>query len=176
LTALNLEDAPDHIVLLPWTNRLFAGGGNAADRVEDELSFCKQAWDLASRLGARIVQVGYDWVVPDALGHHLGRREGTVGLVRRVNDRLAESLPPGAYFVDLEQISGVAGRLTFYDMRRYFWTKQPLSEAGAVVLAERLWAGARALATGPKKVLVLDLDNTLWGGRLHGPGRDTDLV
>ena len=31
-------------------------------------------------------------------------------------------------------------------------------------MAEHLWAGVRALTTGPKKVLVLDLDNTLWGG------------
>src|SRR5262249_52643643 len=27
-----------------------------------------------------------------------------------------------------------------------------------------LFAGARAITTGPKKVLVLDLDNTIWGG------------
>jgi FkbH-like protein len=31
-------------------------------------------------------------------------------------------------------------------------------------LAEHLWGGLRALTTGPKKVLVLDLDNTVWGG------------
>ena len=49
-------------------------------------------------------------------------------------------------------------------MRRYYWTKQPFSEAGTAHLAEHLWAGIRALTTGPKKVLVLDLDNTLWGG------------
>ncbi len=27
-----------------------------------------------------------------------------------------------------------------------------------------MWAGVRAITTGPKKVLVLDLGNTLWGG------------
>ena len=49
-------------------------------------------------------------------------------------------------------------------MLRYFWTKQVLGGEGTRVLAEHLWAGIRALTTGPKKVLVLDLDNTLWGG------------
>jgi predicted enzyme involved in methoxymalonyl-ACP biosynthesis len=56
------------------------------------------------------------------------------------------------------------GRERFYDPRRYFWTKQPFSEAATVRLAEHLWSGVRALLAGPKKVPVLDLDNTLWGG------------
>ena len=56
------------------------------------------------------------------------------------------------------------GREAFYDPRRYYWTKQPFSERGIVRLAEHIWAGFAALTTGPKKVLVLDLDNTLWGG------------
>jgi FkbH-like protein len=51
-----------------------------------------------------------------------------------------------------------------YDMRGYYWTKNPFSAEGTAWLARHLWAGARALKTGPKKVAVLDLDNTLWGG------------
>ena len=84
--------------------------------------------------------------------------------MRAVNQQLRDGLPPGAVFCDLEQISGEIGRNRFYDARRYYWTKQPFSEEGLVRLVEHLAAGIRALTTGPKKVLVLDLDNTLWGG------------
>ena len=84
--------------------------------------------------------------------------------MRKVNNLLREHLPSGCYFVDLEQVSGTIGRQRFYDPRRYFWTKQPFSDDGIVRLAEHLWSGLRATLTGPKKVLVLDLDNTLWGG------------
>ena len=73
-------------------------------------------------------------------------------------------MPAGAFFVDLEQISGTVGRELFYDQRRYYWTKQPFSDAGVVRLAKHIWCGIRATTVGPKKVLVLDLDNTLWGG------------
>ena len=60
---------------------------------------------------------------------------------------------------------GTLGRASFYDMRRYYWTKQPFSEAGTVAAwPSTFWAAIRALTTGPKKVLVVDLDNTLWGG------------
>ncbi len=160
--------APAVVVLLPWNQRLLFGGSDRQPqvRVEQECDFWRQVWGLVrGRLGARILQVGYDWMGPGTRGYCLGgKADGDVALVRRINEALRQALPAGAYFADLEQISGVMGRERFYDSRRYFWTKQPFSEGGAVRLAEHLWAGLRALVSGPKKVLVLDLDNTLWGG------------
>jgi FkbH-like protein len=167
LLTARFEPAPNVVVLLPWTQRLFGGAERPPDRrVAEEVAFWQQAWGLITKqLGARILQVGYDYIHPDALGCHLsGGPAGTVGLVRRTNEALRAKLPPEAYFVDLEQASGCVGRRQFYDARRYYWTKQPFSEAGAHLLVEHLWAGIRALIHGPKKVLVLDLDNTLWGG------------
>ena len=157
----------DAVVLLPWHERLL--GGDQSDgqtRVAEELAFWQQAWNIVStQMSSRLVQVGYDWISPGPLGNHLsGRRHGPVQQVRQMNERLLAALPASAYFVDLDQASGVMGRDRFYDTRRYAWTKQPFSEAGAVRLAEHLWSGLRAMTTGPKKVLVLDLDNTLWGG------------
>ncbi len=168
---------PDVVVLLPWGGRLAGRGGPAAQVVEDEVNFWRQAWSLVTGgLGARLIQVGYDWVTPGALGYNVASRAGgPVRLVRELNSALQDALPEGAYFVDLDAVSGTLGRASFYDMRRYYWTKQPFSEAGTIELARHLWAGARALTTGPKKVLVLDLDNTLWGGVVgetgpHGVG------
>jgi FkbH-like protein len=159
------ERATDVVVLIPWTQRLFGGAGSTGDRVEDELAFWRHAWEAAGRMGARVLQVGYDWMTPGAEAYGLAGEAGTaVALVRAANAALRQNRPPGSYFLDLELVSGMMGRDAFYDPRRYHWTKQPFSEHGTVRLAEHLWAGARALVTGPKKVLVLDLDNTLWGG------------
>jgi FkbH-like protein len=168
LTAQEPSADPAVVVLLPWNQRLLFGGSarEPQARVKQECDFWRQVWNLVKgRLGARILQVGYDWMGPGARSYcQGGNTDGDVALVRRVNEALRQDLPAGAYFADLEQISGVMGREQFYDSRRYFWTKQPFSEAGTVRLAEHLWAGIRALVSGPKKVLVLDLDNTLWGG------------
>jgi FkbH-like protein len=169
-----LDHRPHVIILLPWNQRLLHGGGRSTDRrVADELDFWKRAWDLVGeRTGARILQAGYDWVGPGALGHHLSaQNEGEVGLIRRTNEELRRALPSSAFFLDLEQVSGIVGRDRFYDPRRYFWTKQPFSETGARCLARQLWAGIRALLMGPKKVLVVDLDNTLWGGVVGETGQ-----
>ncbi len=112
-----------------------------------------------------MLQVGYDWMLPGAEGYGLaGEPGGIVELTRAANAALRRERPPGSYFLDLEMVSGMMGRESFYDPRRYYWTKQPFSERGTLRLAEHLWAGVRAVTTGPKKVLVLDLDNTLWGG------------
>ncbi len=168
LAAGATAEKPDVVVLLPWNQRLLFDNADRSpdERIDDECAFWQQAWRLVrERLGGRILQAGYDWITPGALGYCLGAKaDGDVALVRRVNDALRQRLPAGAYFADLEQISGVMGRERFYDLRRYFWTKQPFSEAGTVRLSEHLWAGIRAMLSGPKKVLVLDLDNTLWGG------------
>jgi FkbH-like protein len=162
---LGLAERPDVVVLIPWDQRLGLREESADDVIEAELARWRQAWGMLAGLGSRLIQVGYDWVTPGAAGHHIGGRPGgPVRLVRKLNEAIQDAMPEGAFFLDLEQVSGVEGRKTFYDMRRYYWTKQPFSEAGTVRLAEHLWAGVRALTTGPKKVLVLDLDNTLWGG------------
>lgn len=188
--------ANDVVLLLPWHQGLLSAAGAAEvrsvdERLDDELRLWQTAWRWARGAGSRVVQVGYDWIVPGAAGYLLSGQlvatsgpqagpsvgedmpevrpgGGDVALVRALNDRLQvaldAALPTASCFVDLPLISGDVGRHGFYDLRRYHWTKQPFSESGCVVLAAHLWISARALVTGPKKVLVLDLDNTLWGG------------
>lgn len=153
--------APSVIVLLPW----YRPSGDPqllTERLEHWLGLQRA---VASRFDSAIVQVGFDWVDPGPEGYGLASAaSGLVGGIRRANDALREALPKGSYFVDLPAVSGDLGRRSFYDPRRYHWTKQPFSEAGVDWLSRHLWAGVRALSTGPKKLLVLDLDNTLWGG------------
>lgn len=160
-----LESPVDTLVLLPWNQRLFSDRSSAGERVEAEVGFWRQVWDLARKKGiSRVVQVGYDYVTASSLGEHLDqRKDGHKWLVREVNERLRASLTSG-YFVDLEATSGEHGRRGFYEPRQYYWTKQPFSSQGLVALSTQIAAGIRAMSSGPKKVLVLDLDNTLWGG------------
>jgi FkbH-like protein len=161
------QDSPDVVILLPWNQRLLGRTDvPPRQRIDEELAFWQEAWHLVhSRHHSRLLQVGYDWVDGGAAGHFLaGQPGGPVWLVREMNAALRERLPAGSFFLDLVQVSGASGRTSFYDMRRYCWTRQPFSEAGIYHLAEHVWAGVQALTVGPKKVLVVDLDNTVWGG------------
>ena len=169
LQALAAGDGPtpDALILLPWHPGLLAGdAADAGGRVAAQTDFWRRAWALAADRGIdRVVQVGHDWVVPGALGYHLGSRAGgDIDIVRRANDALREALPQGHAFVALDEVSGVVGRRSFYDARQLVWARQPFAAAGLQALAEHLVAALRALTTGPRKLLVVDLDNTLWGG------------
>ncbi|MBU1432775.1 HAD-IIIC family phosphatase, partial [Myxococcota bacterium] len=165
----------DVVVLLPWSKRLVEGADAAAERVALEVGFWRQVWANleAQAVGRalRLIQVGYDLVSAGAEGvAPAGAPGGALDRVAQVNAALRAALPSSAYFLDLGYLAGEHGRRAFYDPRRYHWTKQPFSELGVVALAAALWAGVRALLTGPKKVLVLDLDNTLWGGVVGDEG------
>jgi FkbH-like protein len=168
LNRLSSEQAEfDVVVLVPWNQRLLSDDRRTVeDRIEDEMSFWNPCWDIVKKqMGARLIQIGYDFVTPGAQGYHIGGSSGgSLDLIRQMNSALSANLPDGAFFVDLERASGEMGRQRFYNFRRYFWTKQPFSEDGTKRLAEHIFAGIRALTAGPKKVLILDLDNTLWGG------------
>jgi FkbH-like protein len=158
--------APDIVVLLPWTQRLLADPeAPTAERVADVVAFWQGVWGCLRGLGTSILQVGYDTPRDGARGLFLsGQTPGDRATVRAANEALRAALPDGAYFLDLDAVAGDVGRRAFYDDRRWAWTKQPFSERGTVALAEALAAGVQALRVGSKKVVVLDLDNTLWGG------------
>jgi FkbH-like protein len=162
----SMSTPPDVVVIGPWKQRVLSKDARSTrQRIDDELGFLRQCWEMVQRAGSRLVQIGYDCDHPGPPGNCLsGRPGGQVSTIRQLNEEARRSLPQGAYFVDLDQVAGDVGRQNFYDPRSYFWTKSPFSRAGIARLSEHLWAGVRAVTTGPKKVLILDLDNTIWGG------------
>jgi FkbH-like protein len=163
------EKNTDFFVFLPWSQRILyqlrKNNDEPAAIINTEISFWKQVWTLAEQKGGRVIQIGYDYTGPGPLGFHCSAKSGgEINVIREMNRRLCDELPSGAFFVDLEIISGEMGRGTFYNPRQYYWTKQPFSEAGTAMLARRIDNAIQTIRTGQKKVLVLDLDNTLWGG------------
>jgi FkbH-like protein len=157
--------APEMIVLLPWHQRLLADDDRTTEqRIAGELEFLQAVWAQVARLKSKLLQVSYDWTGPGPAGYALSARGGVIAIVQRANAALRAALPANAFLVDLEAVSAVQGKLAFYDARNDHWLKQPFSPPGLSVLARHLAAGLRVLHGGRKKVLVLDLDNTLWGG------------
>ncbi len=159
-------DPVEAVVLLPWHQRALAPDARTVDeRVADELALLRLVWAEVARLRAKLVQISHDWTGIGPAGHALSRATGgALAVVAALNHAVRAELPAGAHWVDLEAVSGWHGRAHFYDARNYHWFKQPFSPAGAAELCRHVAAGLRVLRSGRKKVLVLDLDNTLWGG------------
>lgn len=128
-------------------------------------------WDALLADGCRVVQ--QTLVPPSAAGRGLAERRlaSSVGSrVRALNDALLEAAGPRVAWVDAQQLAERVGlaqweapalrahaRLPFHLRHLPAWMR----------LFQGVWRG---LVGCPRKVLVLDLDDTLWGGTIGDAG------
>jgi FkbH-like protein len=92
-------------------------------------------------------------------------------LVARANDLIADAAArEGVLILDVERLSARDGLGTWFDRTRWLQGKIEIAPQAAPYFGEvvaRLIAAQRGLS---KKCLVLDLDNTLWGGVIGDDG------
>jgi len=91
-------------------------------------------------------------------------------MIRSLNEALARALPRQVYLNDVEQLSAALGKARWFDPRLWNETKTAVSFECQPYYADRLAASLGALFGKSKKCLVLDLDNTLWGGVIGDDG------
>ena len=94
-------------------------------------------------------------------------------IMARLNDRVAEAAAAeGVLLVDVARASERSGIEAWFDTPRWLQGKLEIAPAAAPLYGElvaRVVAAQRGLS---KKCLVLDLDNTLWGGVIGDDGID----
>ena len=93
-------------------------------------------------------------------------------LIERLNQQLRQLVLeyPNVYILDFNQVRARVGCDRFDDLRGWYLAKSPISSAGLAELAKEYAAFIRPLTSKTKKCLVLDLDNTLWGGIIGEDG------
>lgn len=91
-------------------------------------------------------------------------------LLRAVNLALARHLPPQVFLHDVDMLSAVHGKARWSDARLYHSAKCAISFDCQPHYADHLAAALAAMFGKSKKCLVLDLDNTLWGGVIGDDG------
>lgn len=91
---------------------------------------------------------------------------GRARLLRKLNAELEDAAAnaAGVIVLDVEQIASVLGKRNWEDERMWIQAKQYPSAAGIVPLLKHLTALVRSRMGLASKCVVLDLDNTLWGG------------
>src|SRR5262249_26372770 len=98
-------------------------------------------------------------------------------VVARLNDRLCEAAAEdGILLLDIARVSERDGIEAWFDARRWFQGKLEIAPQAAPLygdLVARILAAQHGLS---KKCLVLDLDNTLWGGVLGDDGLEGIVV
>ena len=97
---------------------------------------------------------------------------GQTSAVRLLNDKLRQcvSSESSAYLVDLNSCLARIGYERFYDNRYWHISKAPYSRRAIQDIALENSKFLRSLKGKSKKCLILDCDNTLWGGILGEDG------
>lgn len=91
----------------------------------------------------------------------------------RINCLIGRNAPPYLHINDVAWMSSYHGVSNWFDTRYWHHAKLPVSFGCIVPYVRNISGIIAALYGGSRKVLVLDLDNTLWGGVVGDDGVDS---
>ena len=131
-------------------------------------------WRICNQtLGAHVIQHAFDAPPAESLGH-LGHAlpGGRTRVLLRANLALHAAAGPGVSILDFPGVAGRAGAAAWSDPGLWYLAKQHPGVDALPLLVDEYTVHLRALYGLSRKVLVLDLDNTLWGGVIGEDGLD----
>jgi len=174
------EFAPQVAVLLPSEHRCRYTGQltDPRERQQDEASrvvssLLELAGKIHEKSRAEVIMTNFMLPARHDLGAYRSRTMGSDWTFRKwVNLELGLNAPPYLHICDLEFLAHRQGGVHARDERAWFESKQPCSPALLPGLAHEIVHLLQNLRRAPKKVLALDLDNTLWGGVVADDGID----
>jgi FkbH-like protein len=159
---------PD-VVLFPTTHHdaalppISTDADAAVARLVDPIT---SLWaSLRAAMPVHIIQHTFDVPVDDNAGLlgslHPG---GRTRILQRANLDLLQKAGSGVSLLDLDAVARECGRESFVDHGLWYRVRQHPAPAALPTLVEHQMRHVRAVLGLTRKVLVLDLDNTLWGG------------
>jgi FkbH-like protein len=91
---------------------------------------------------------------------------GQVAAIRAINRTVQQETKqyPGVFVVDYDGLVARYGRLAWHDEKKWLTMRMPIAAEHLPRLASEWMRHIRPLSSKVCKVLVTDLDNTLWGG------------
>jgi FkbH-like protein len=166
---------PDVIILCPdyRATGFMPFSESHEQALNDELQRWQLVWDSIRRhSGATIIQQGFAIPGFDQFGHLGAGLAGSRGrLLRELNLALASAARAADIgFVDTDAIAAQFGKAAWFDDRNWHWAKIALSSRALPALARHTAAVLAARFGLSRRCLVLDLDNTLWGGVIGDDG------
>lgn len=143
-------------------------------RVRHEMSRFESMWEkLHVGLGALIIQNNFDLPRLRPLGNlEASEPYGRVSFLLRLNAEFANYARSHSRFLinDILYLSAQVGLTAWHDHSYWYNFHMALSPTATLALARSVAAIVKSVYGKSKKCLVLDLDNTLWGGVIGDDG------
>ena len=144
--------------------------------VAAELRRFEEIWrSLEEKLGCLVIQNNFEFPIHAVLGNlEASLPGGHTRFVSELNRAFARAAAarPRLLLQDVCSLAARVGLERWFDADRWYSYKLVTTPEGSHALALSLAAMIRAVYGKTRKVLVLDLDNTLWGGVIGDDGVD----
>jgi len=171
--------APDHVLLFMCTEKLYelfcetemSDRGQFAEAAFQKI---KGYWDrILSQRPVHILQ--YSFVEKDdGIWGNFSSKQGASFLfqLRKLNLLMMEGAQENksVFLLDLNELQCQMGRGVFFDEKYFYSAKTPISLTAIPLVAKQVIDVLDALRGRVKKCVILDLDNTLWGGVIGDDG------
>lgn len=170
---------PDVILLYIATDKLYeefmdldeAIQRSFADMYIDKI---EKYWSLIlSNSKAKIIQTNFTEIDDRIFGNYSAKtEEAFIYQIRKLNYLLQEHMnkQKAVYFLDLLSIQIKMGVKAFYDTVLYYSAKMAVTMDAVEYISKNTVDIIKALKGSAKKAVILDLDNTLWGGVIGDDG------
>jgi len=152
--------------------------GDSKEKIESKIDETYAAYEkcwnkLTNDYGVMIIQNNIEF--PDV--RHYGNLDasessGLLYFIDRLNQKMAEAAQalPNLFLHDIRYLAANYGLSKWHDKEFYALYKVAMASEAIPYLAQNLTAMMGSLLGRTKKCLVLDLDNTLWGGIVSEDG------
>lgn len=172
---------PDNIILWLATDKLYEEFLDMPmiqrkHFAENYIAKIKQYWNyIEKNTEAHIIQFNFSELDDKVLGNYSSKVAETFCFqIRKLNYLLEDAMLDykNVYPIDLLAVQLQLGQKNFYDAPLYYNAKMTVATSTLPYVAKAIVDVLMALTGKIKKCIVLDLDNTLWGGVIGDDGMD----
>lgn len=170
---------PDVILLWLATDKLYeefldASAVSKKGFADNYMEKIRHYWQLIeNNSAARVIQMNFTEIDDKVLGQYSAKIEQTfVYQIRKLNWLLEEAMcqRSNVYPIDLLSVQLRLGYREFYDASFYYNAKMSVSTRALPYIAKAVTDVLQSMSGKINKCIVLDLDNTLWGGVIGDDG------
>ena len=137
-------------------------------KAKKEADIWIQVWKNTNK---NIIQTTFDPLPYSNLGNLDSSKPGGYShYIKIVNSILQENSPTNVNLIDLDILQNRNKNFNLYDNKMFYLSKQPFSMDAVPYISNLISSLVAGIIGMAKKVLITDLDNTLWGGVIGDDG------
>ena len=143
--------------------------------IKNEIERYKSIWSSLSKYNCPLIQNNFDYTINRSLGNlDFYDIHGKTYFINQLNDKFSQEarVIKHLYINDINYLSSYIGLKNWFDKSLWYQAKYALSMSSIPELAFNISKIINSIFGKSKKCLVLDLDNTCWGGMIGDDGLD----